>query len=248
MTKFLSAACLVTVFAMPAQASVVEFKLWDWPAAGNTNVASVTKAAATGERVTVSARLWSNIQPDQLTHLSQLTGTGTIRLTDGTSALNGGLGVTGGGSTEQVDTNTVTRREAFLVEGSTTLRLTALRLNMIDANDTLRVYGIESNGALTSLGFAGTIGGTGGNALQGATWNAGTGTLTFVPRLAPFRRLLLTTREGGEERTNNMLGQGYRLAAISAAVPEPATWAMMLGGFGLIGAVSRRRRTAVVHA
>ncbi|MFD1612790.1 PEPxxWA-CTERM sorting domain-containing protein [Sphingomonas tabacisoli] len=27
----------------------------------------------------------------------------------------------------------------------------------------------------------------------------------------------------------------------AAAVPEPATWAMMLGGFGLLGAASRRR-------
>jgi hypothetical protein len=31
-----------------------------------------------------------------------------------------------------------------------------------------------------------------------------------------------------------------------AAVPEPATWAMMIGGFGLIGAASRRRATAKV--
>lgn len=30
-----------------------------------------------------------------------------------------------------------------------------------------------------------------------------------------------------------------------AAVPEPATWAMMLGGFGLIGGVMRRRSSAV---
>jgi choice-of-anchor C domain-containing protein len=30
------------------------------------------------------------------------------------------------------------------------------------------------------------------------------------------------------------------------AVPEPATWAMMIGGFGLIGATARRRRTATV--
>ncbi|MBV8971216.1 MAG: PEPxxWA-CTERM sorting domain-containing protein [Sphingomonadaceae bacterium] len=29
------------------------------------------------------------------------------------------------------------------------------------------------------------------------------------------------------------------------AVPEPAAWALMLGGFGLIGAAARRRRTAV---
>jgi hypothetical protein len=34
-----------------------------------------------------------------------------------------------------------------------------------------------------------------------------------------------------------------------SAVPEPATWAMMLGGFGLLGAASRRRRrTTVTYA
>ncbi|GAO39145.1 hypothetical protein SCH01S_28_00030 [Sphingomonas changbaiensis NBRC 104936] len=32
------------------------------------------------------------------------------------------------------------------------------------------------------------------------------------------------------------------------AVPEPATWAMMIGGFGLIGATARRRRGKVVFA
>ena len=29
------------------------------------------------------------------------------------------------------------------------------------------------------------------------------------------------------------------------AVPEPASWAMLIAGFGLVGAASRRRRTAV---
>lgn len=33
-----------------------------------------------------------------------------------------------------------------------------------------------------------------------------------------------------------------------AAVPEPATWAMMIGGFGLVGAASRRRRLRTVAA
>lgn len=32
------------------------------------------------------------------------------------------------------------------------------------------------------------------------------------------------------------------------AVPEPATWAMMLGGFGLIGAAARRRKPNVTYA
>ena len=37
---------------------------------------------------------------------------------------------------------------------------------------------------------------------------------------------------------------GYRLT-ISNAVPEPATWAMMIVGFGLVGLSARRRREAV---
>lgn len=34
----------------------------------------------------------------------------------------------------------------------------------------------------------------------------------------------------------------------SAAVPEPATWALMIGGFGLAGAAMRRRSAAAVRA
>ena len=36
--------------------------------------------------------------------------------------------------------------------------------------------------------------------------------------------------------------------SITAAVPEPATWAMLIGGFGLVGAAARRRRTNSVAA
>jgi hypothetical protein len=36
--------------------------------------------------------------------------------------------------------------------------------------------------------------------------------------------------------------------AAPAAVPEPASWAMMLGGFGLVGGALRRRRTTLAHA
>ena len=33
-----------------------------------------------------------------------------------------------------------------------------------------------------------------------------------------------------------------------AAIPEPASWALMIGGFGLVGAASRRRKTNVAFA
>jgi hypothetical protein len=38
---------------------------------------------------------------------------------------------------------------------------------------------------------------------------------------------------------------GYIDSVNLAAVPEPATWAMMIGGFGLVGGAMRRRRTNV---
>lgn len=39
----------------------------------------------------------------------------------------------------------------------------------------------------------------------------------------------------------------FRAAAVGGAVPEPATWAMMFAGFGLIGAVMRRRASRVLN-
>ncbi|HMJ06002.1 MAG TPA: PEPxxWA-CTERM sorting domain-containing protein [Chthoniobacterales bacterium] len=39
----------------------------------------------------------------------------------------------------------------------------------------------------------------------------------------------------------------YSLSITSGAVPEPATWAMMLIGFGAIGLTMRRRKTATLQ-
>jgi len=35
---------------------------------------------------------------------------------------------------------------------------------------------------------------------------------------------------------------------VSGAVPEPATWATMIGGLGMVGATARRRRTRTALA
>lgn len=68
----------------------------------------------------------------------------------------------------------------------------------------------------------------------------------------------LTTRDSGTLAA--FTTNGFRLTAINgdqyyamsefqafaAGVPEPASWALMLGGFGLVGGAMRSRRTAAV--
>jgi hypothetical protein len=52
----------------------------------------------------------------------------------------------------------------------------------------------------------------------------------------------------GHSPAKDVLLDGVNIAPTQGAVPEPATWAMMLGGFALVGAAMRRRPTAVSFA
>lgn len=81
-------------------------------------------------------------------------------------------------------------------------------------------YTTDINGKLTSLGTGNRFG-----ANAGGWWFA-------VDVVAP---------NGG---TTGAIGAGTPV--LQTAVPEPATWAMMLGGFGLLGAAMRRRQRATV--
>jgi len=51
---------------------------------------------------------------------------------------------------------------------------------------------------------------------------------------------------GGYESDNHTVG--YFIGSGGNAVPEPATWAMLITGFGLVGAAARRRNGKVVSA
>jgi len=67
--------------------------------------------------------------------------------------------------------------------------------------------------------------------------------------------LSLTVGAGSSVELGNVILQGHNTPAgvdysiywdnLSAAVPEPATWALMILGFGLTGAAMRRRRLAL---
>ena len=46
-------------------------------------------------------------------------------------------------------------------------------------------------------------------------------------------------------RASGVNAGNFALTQVGGAVPEPASWALMIGGFGLAGAALRRRRTTV---
>jgi hypothetical protein len=243
-----SAALLVS---LPAQAvQVLTFNLGTGvPAAQTVGSRTVVNGGVT---LTATARLFQ-AAPDSLTLLSDTLGLGSIRVT------SPGIGVVGGSSGEQIDTNRTLSslppgaREAVLLSASTAFSLREIQLSFVDNNDTLQVYGVQGNGSLVNLGYPGLIrSGLAGGLLNGAatgpafagTLNGGTQSLSLVSPTAFFDRYLFTTRVGGATGA----AQGYRLDSLVIGVnpiPEPESWALLIVGFGLIGVTARRRRTAV---
>lgn len=103
--------------------------------------------------------------------------------------------------------------------------------------------GLQNSGNLIGNSDLGRydLGGVGGSAYTdyaAAVATAGSfGVLRFSLILDSF---------GGADKTIEVGINGLNAAA--GIVPEPATWALMIGGFGLVGAVLRRRSNIWAHA
>ncbi len=255
---FATAALLATAVAAPASAVTL---VANYNAAG-TAVGSVSKSNIS-INVAVSAVRFRPT-PSSLANLSQ-----TVVPSNSTSIVRtaAGLGISGGGSGTQMDTNqlgTVVAplREAFLVTGTKAFYLTNLVLTSVDADDTLLIYGVNTNGTLVKFSYgtgtsttavpggalAGTIKLGAGGSLLGLTYGAANGgTASFGTGLVDtrFTRYLITTRVGGDVQYLGTGGQGFALSGLTATVPEPATWGLLLVGFSMVGVAARRRSRAV---
>jgi hypothetical protein len=210
---------------------------------GGSGTPASLAVARPGLTITATARQFT-AAPGTLTSLSDLGNARQLRLTAP------GIGVNGGGSNEQVDAN-LAQREALILTGSRNFFITGFTLSNVDPNDTFQLYGINGQ-SLVNLGFPGIIRANaaapnqalsllGGNATGAFTSaNGGTQLLNLNVPTGRFSGFVLTTRESGIGFIGGD-GQGYRLNTLVGGVPEPESWAMLITGFGLVGAVARRR-------
>jgi hypothetical protein len=108
------------------------------------------------------------------------------------------------------------------------------------------VFGFDSLGKIS--------GGNSGLAIDDAA-SKGSLTLRFekatpLTNLSNFfvRYAAVTNADKSINNVNGTSGDAVLMADTVDSVPEPASWAMMITGFGLIGGALRRRRTTIATA
>jgi len=68
--------------------------------------------------------------------------------------------------------------------------------------------------------------------------------LSYAPNVSATNGLIIQHGPGSENRGLDNIVFTVKDSVAMPAVPEPASWAMMIAGFGLVGAAMRRRRHA----
>lgn len=184
-------------------------------------------------------------------------------------AYSGGFGVTGrndsngANNLHQID-NAAGYTDFVLLQFSRAVHLEGIGVNYYGIGN---VYDADA-----SFFNADGLKNTAGTAITSANWNStinlASGTVAFSPTLAGWSSTATTpdnaTGAGSGTRTSTAGGfsqvwlvsasviatdrdDGFKLALLKVTpqtppIPEPATWAMMIAGFGAIGATLRRRR------
>jgi hypothetical protein len=117
-------------------------------------------------------------------------------------------------------------------------------LSVTDAFITGDVFFLSGDFNVNTTFYAGGAGDVQNDGFYGSAWldasyskvalNVGPGSYSFS---------ITGAGEGGIPA-----GLGVRLDTVSGGVPEPATWGMMILGFGLVGLSARRRRMTALTA
>ena len=142
--------------------------------------------------------------------------------------------------------------------GSRSLDLSALTAGGISQTfDTIagQLYTVDFLLAGNPVGGAGTrtlsVSATGNAAVQYGFDTTGTsvGDMGWISQIYTFTATGSSTTLSFASLNDNPYGPALDNVAVSVtAVPEPAIWAMMFGGLGLVGMQMRRRRTTVSFA
>ncbi len=110
-----------------------------------------------------------------------------------------------------------------------------------DVNN-FQLTGVNVNGVSSSFLFFNDLSGGGFLLNRGLTSiSTNSATLFTGPTSAPTFTLGSFPMTSGPDNYNLTI-------SATGAVPEPASWAMLIAGFGLTGAAMRRRRSAVAAA
>jgi hypothetical protein len=90
--------------------------------------------------------------------------------------------------------------------------------------------------------------------IQAAIWSIeyNTTAVSGIAAVNSYIAQFLTVQDNGRGRASALIAHGPGAPGVqnmvTGGVPEPATWTMLIGGFGLAGAALRRRRRAVAAA
>jgi hypothetical protein len=144
--------------------------------------------------------------------------------------------------------------------GRVTFEYMGSESGFIDSFTAGSVFGVEDNKSVWGPELIGTAV-FGGGLITDWTFDSNLG-LSAVPGDDGFGIFLPRLRDGVTSYQSNVLYFGFDdqinniddnhddfiIRATVTPIPEPATWAMLIFGFGLVGASVRRRRPAVVAA
>jgi len=147
----------------------------------------------------------------------------------------------GSGSTSKPDLATQTFDISTAKAATLTVRVEQTGLNVVDPGSLLSTF--TANGS----GLESVLESTYVNGVELASQNFGTNNLgaTFSSS-NPVAGPITSTGVSYLIKTSQAGGFANSTINISSAVPEPASWATMMAGFGVLGFALRRRRNVAV--